>query len=64
MPYVDLLRSQQTQQRTKDANLSIPVKPVTLLHGEPYIRWTESEVKKMDIMENLQYAIVGKFSYG
>ncbi|KAG5631197.1 hypothetical protein H5410_002914 [Solanum commersonii] len=26
--------------------------------------WTEKEVKRMNILENLQYAIVGKFSYG
>ncbi|KAK4727146.1 hypothetical protein R3W88_032063 [Solanum pinnatisectum] len=43
---------------------TINVKPITLLHGEPYLRWTESEVSKMNTIENLQHAIVGKFSYG
>ncbi|WMV29499.1 hypothetical protein MTR67_022884 [Solanum verrucosum] len=43
---------------------TINVKPITLLHGEPYLRWTESEVSKMKTIENMQHVIVGKFSYG
>ncbi|KAG5629052.1 hypothetical protein H5410_000769 [Solanum commersonii] len=43
---------------------TINVKPITLLHGEPYLRWTEFVVSKMNTIENLQHAIVGKFSYG
>ncbi|KAK6796437.1 hypothetical protein RDI58_004138 [Solanum bulbocastanum] len=43
---------------------TIPIKPVTMLHGEPYIKWTEEEVAHMDVIENLQHAVVGKFSYG
>ncbi|KAG5602026.1 hypothetical protein H5410_033396 [Solanum commersonii] len=31
---------------------------------EPRIVWTEKEVDRMNIIENLQYAVVGKFSYG
>ncbi|KAH0677655.1 hypothetical protein KY285_025456 [Solanum tuberosum] len=43
---------------------TINVKPITLLHSEPYLRWTESEVSKMNTIENMQHVIVGKFSYG
>ncbi|WMV43302.1 hypothetical protein MTR67_036687 [Solanum verrucosum] len=35
-----------------------------MLHGEPNITWKGSEVKALIIQENLQYAIIGKFSYG
>lgn len=42
----------------------IPIKPITFLHGQPLIKWTELEVKRMNLIEGLQYAVVGKFSYG
>lgn len=42
----------------------IPIKSVTFLHGQPLIKWTEAEVTRMNIIEGLQYAIIGKFSYG
>ncbi|KAH0748041.1 hypothetical protein KY290_027273 [Solanum tuberosum] len=42
----------------------IPMKPITFIHGEPRIIWTTDEVERMNILENLQYAVVGKFSYG
>lgn len=41
---------------------TIAAKLVTILHGESYIKWFESEVAKMNV-KNLQHAIVGKF-YG
>ncbi|KAK4717545.1 hypothetical protein R3W88_015883 [Solanum pinnatisectum] len=43
--------------------INVPPKPVFLLHGEPSIMWKTSEVRSMIVKENLQYAIVGKFSY-
>lgn len=49
MQYADMLKPQCqniTLQKPKVANMPIPIKPVTLLHDEPYIRWTEAEVKK------------------
>ncbi|KAH0664937.1 hypothetical protein KY285_026143 [Solanum tuberosum] len=52
--------------KPKKINLSIliiPPKPVVMLHGEPNITWKASEVKSLIIQENLQYAIIGKFSY-
>ncbi|KAG5600513.1 hypothetical protein H5410_031883 [Solanum commersonii] len=42
----------------------VPMKQIAYLHGEPRIVWEEEEVEQMIINENLQYAIVGKFSYG
>ncbi|KAH0721973.1 hypothetical protein KY289_005017 [Solanum tuberosum] len=44
--------------------LIVPPKPVIILHGEPSITWKTSEVKSLIIQEKLQYAIVGKFSFG
>ncbi|KAG5575476.1 hypothetical protein H5410_055610 [Solanum commersonii] len=32
--------------------------------GVPRITWTEEEVDRMNVIENLQYGIIGKFSYG
>ncbi|KAF3622347.1 hypothetical protein FXO38_31333 [Capsicum annuum] len=45
-------------------NVRITPKPMVMMHGEPRITWKVSEVQSMVIQENLQYAIVGKFSYG
>ncbi|KAH0707208.1 hypothetical protein KY285_011769 [Solanum tuberosum] len=42
----------------------VPPKPLTMVHGEPNITWKSSKVKSLIIQENLQYAIIGKFSYG
>ncbi|KAH0675432.1 hypothetical protein KY290_024485 [Solanum tuberosum] len=42
----------------------VAAKPVIMLHGEPSITWKASEVRSLIIKENLQYAIIGKFSYG
>lgn len=42
---------------------SIAMKLITLLHGEPYIKWSESEVTKMNVIENLQYGIWKIFVY-
>ncbi|KAG5589354.1 hypothetical protein H5410_039868 [Solanum commersonii] len=45
-------------------NKPIPLKPISYLHGEPRIVWEEEEVKNMIIKENLEFAVIGKFSYG
>lgn len=42
----------------------IPMKPVSYLHGEPIIQWDQSEVDQIVVNENLQFALIGKFSYG
>ncbi|KAH0658017.1 hypothetical protein KY289_026765 [Solanum tuberosum] len=42
----------------------IPLKPITYLHGEPQVIWEQEEVNQMIVNENLEYAVIGKFSYG
>lgn len=41
----------------------IPLKLITYQHGEPIVLWDQHEVEQMIINENLQYAIIDKFSY-
>lgn len=43
---------------------AISIKPVTFLHGQPLVKFTEEEVHCMNIFEGLQYPVVGKFLYG
>ncbi|WMV15250.1 hypothetical protein MTR67_008635 [Solanum verrucosum] len=40
------------------------MRPISYLHGEPRIVWDEEEVTHMIYKENLQYAVIWKFSYG
>ncbi|KAK4358425.1 hypothetical protein RND71_020654 [Anisodus tanguticus] len=42
----------------------IPIKPVVYLHGEPTIRFERKEVEVMIHHQELNLAIVGKFSHG
>ncbi|WMV54572.1 hypothetical protein MTR67_047957 [Solanum verrucosum] len=42
----------------------IAIKPIIFLHGEPTITWIKKEFGKLTVRQNLQYAIVAKFSYG
>lgn len=43
---------------------TFPVNPISYLHGEPIVIWKQKEVDHMIVRENLQYAVIGKFSYG
>ncbi|KAG5590811.1 hypothetical protein H5410_041325 [Solanum commersonii] len=43
---------------------NIPPKPVIIIHGEPSVTWKTSEIKTLIAQDNLQYTIIGKFSYG
>lgn len=56
MPYLSALRPKGM----KPPMHVVPRKPVIMLHGE---LWKSSEVKTLIIQENLQYAIICKFSY-
>ncbi|KAG5600133.1 hypothetical protein H5410_031503 [Solanum commersonii] len=40
----------------------LPLKPISYQHGEPRVIWDQSEIEQMIINEDLQYAVVGKFS--
>lgn len=42
----------------------MPLKQVTYLHGKPRVIWEEEEVSQMITNEQLEFAVVGKFSYG
>ncbi|KAG5581379.1 hypothetical protein H5410_052006 [Solanum commersonii] len=42
----------------------IPVKQLSYKYGIPQVIWTEEEVNRMNTLENLRYAMVGKFSCG
>ncbi|KAG5615853.1 hypothetical protein H5410_015677 [Solanum commersonii] len=67
MPYANHLKPVALNPNHQNQVKPIPsilIKPVTFLHGEPYIKWTEAEVARMDVIGNLQHAVVGKFSYG
>ncbi|WMV39052.1 hypothetical protein MTR67_032437 [Solanum verrucosum] len=48
----------------KPKHHNLRIKPLTYLHGEPKLVWDEEEVQQMIINEDLQYAVIGKFSYG
>ncbi|KAG5612987.1 hypothetical protein H5410_024268 [Solanum commersonii] len=49
--------------RLREAN-AMALKPIVYLHGEPKIIWEEEDVERMIVKENLEYAVIGKFSYG
>ncbi|KAK4338775.1 hypothetical protein RND71_040237 [Anisodus tanguticus] len=43
---------------------SIPIKPIVYLHGEPTVRFEKKEVEVMIHQQNLNLAVIGKFSHG
>ncbi|KAH0709069.1 hypothetical protein KY284_010496 [Solanum tuberosum] len=61
LSFIDIMRQGDCLRTNVEA---VPCKPVQIVDGIPRIKWTEEEVKRMNIMENLEYAVVGKFSYG
>lgn len=61
--------SQSSNNTNKKANSKaeiapIPIKKIDFRDGISILKWTEQEVNRMNIIENFQYAIVCKFSYG
>ncbi|KAH0696036.1 hypothetical protein KY289_013518 [Solanum tuberosum] len=53
---------------TLNPNTSKPqknqLKPIQYLHGEPRLIWEYEEIAHMIVEEDLQYAVIGKFTYG
>ncbi|KAG5572391.1 hypothetical protein H5410_062157 [Solanum commersonii] len=49
---------------TLPCGFPIPFKMPTLNNGVLRVTWTDDEVKRMNALENLQYAVIRKFSYG
>ncbi|KAK4706365.1 hypothetical protein R3W88_034060 [Solanum pinnatisectum] len=58
MTYANTIKPQSPQYKP------VPMKQIAYLHGEPRIIWEEEEVVQMIINEDLQFAVIGKFSYG
>ncbi|WMV51940.1 hypothetical protein MTR67_045325 [Solanum verrucosum] len=56
--YANALKSNQQVEKV------VVRKPISYLHGEPIVIWDQKEVDNMIVRENLQFDIVGKFSYG
>lgn len=42
----------------------IPFKRASFLHWQPIFKFTEAEVDRMNVIEGLHYAVLGKLSYG
>ncbi|KAG5610698.1 hypothetical protein H5410_021979 [Solanum commersonii] len=38
-------------------------KEVSVVGGIPQVKWTEEEVERMNLIEDLQFAVIGKFTY-
>ncbi|KAF3639083.1 hypothetical protein FXO37_24110 [Capsicum annuum] len=53
-----------TLQPTLNKRSSIPFKPLTYFHREPPVIWEEDKVSQMIVNEDLEFTVVGKFSYG
>lgn len=60
--YADFMN--ENPSHSSDKGVAISMKQLKYVEGIPRITWTEEEVHKMNIIENLQYAVIGKFSYG
>ncbi|KAK4373758.1 hypothetical protein RND71_004435 [Anisodus tanguticus] len=45
-------------------SISIPIKPIVYLHGEPTVRFEKKEVEVMIHQQELNLAVIGKFSHG
>lgn len=50
--------------KSKSCEHSIPIKEINFVNDIPRVRWTEEEVDRMNVIEELQFAVVGKLSYG
>ncbi|KAG5628245.1 hypothetical protein H5410_013463 [Solanum commersonii] len=52
-----------TLQPHTSKHVPLPLKPTTYLHAEPRVVWEEEEVTQMIANEELEFTVVGKFSY-
>ncbi|KAH0716602.1 hypothetical protein KY290_012762 [Solanum tuberosum] len=62
--YVNILKAPNSVLAPTIGVEPIPLKKVTYTGGIPRVSWTEDEVNRMNTIENLQFAVIGKFSYG
>ncbi|KAK4380770.1 hypothetical protein RND71_002632 [Anisodus tanguticus] len=45
-------------------SMAIPIKPIVYLHGDPTVRFEKKEVEAMIHQQDLNLAVIGKFSHG
>lgn len=64
LQYASVLKNLEDTTVVNKNVVPILIKQVSYTNGVPRIQWTEEEVHRMNYIENLQYAVVGKFSYG
>ncbi|KAG5591239.1 hypothetical protein H5410_041753 [Solanum commersonii] len=65
--YANLLKPlnlNTTRENTKPNVEPIPFKSVTYIDGIPMSKWPEEEAYRINIIKDLTYIVVGKFSYG
>lgn len=62
--YTVLVKHAMLKEITHVSVEPIPIKKLSYKNEIPVARWTESEGRRMNIIENLQYAVISKFSYG
>uniref|UniRef100_M1E0I8 Uncharacterized protein n=1 Tax=Solanum tuberosum TaxID=4113 RepID=M1E0I8_SOLTU len=60
--YVDILKANNGTGTNSSTKNPIPIKKLCYNKGLPRVVWTEEEVDRMIIIENLQYMVIGKFS--
>ncbi|KAK4707039.1 hypothetical protein R3W88_033399 [Solanum pinnatisectum] len=61
--HVDSLKANNGIGTNSSTKNPIPIKKLCYNKGLPRVVWTKEELDRMNIIENLQYAVVGKFSY-
>ncbi|MCE5166714.1 hypothetical protein HAX54_024938, partial [Datura stramonium] len=67
LDYSKLLKSSPLNKVKSCPNESLPLismKPITVLHGGSYLKWSVSEVNIRNVIENLLYVEREKYSYG
>ncbi|KAK6775749.1 hypothetical protein RDI58_026750 [Solanum bulbocastanum] len=64
--FADVVKGHSMKGKGKDITdvEPIPLKKPNLVGGIPSINWTASKIQRMNILENLQFSVVDKFSYG
>lgn len=66
-PYVKLLKPltiNAPKTQSKQSIEPIPIKKLNYINGIPRVMWNEEEVDRMIVIKELQYATIGKISYG
>lgn len=67
MQYIDLVKYNNVDMQLQGNDVkvgSIPIKNLSYNNGVPRVTWNEEEIHQMNVIEKLQFAVIGKFSYG